>query len=499
MADAAQSGTATRSISSLTDFLAVLGGAELVVLEKAPSTKSGFVGLGLVMLATAAVATVSMGFALTGPLKAPPSIAAPLALCWGAVILIIDRYLVKSMQGVRATRMILAMAVPRFIMAAVIGIVVSTPITLRIFEPEILAQVAVNNLDQQGDIAGKVADTAASKELDKIKTQVTSLEKIKNGDVEPQETPGLRDARAALVAAQATKDKIQADANEVYLKRSCEEKGAGQLPECQGKSSSEVGRGPRWDQLDNQYNVLMAQLTTANNKVITAQTKVEEERAAAVRAAGTWIQQQIKDAQKQLCGSEDMTKCDGGLMKLRADLEAQVNKDRSSAEGKVRNNEGMIAQLNALNQISNDKDNRTGLLVHVSMMLFFFIIEIMPVTVKTLVALGHDHQYDDVADRMKQTELVNARSHYDTESLRVSNQETKRVAIENDMVQREIELGKLANHHVQNEMETILKAALEKWSKDLKDAMVKNPTKNGVTQPSKVGDPNNLGAKQGRI
>jgi len=483
----------------VTDFLAVLGGADLVVLEKAKSTKPGFVGLGLVMLATAAVAAMSMGFALTGPLKAPPVIAAPLALCWGAVILIIDRFLVKSMQGIRETRMILAMAVPRVLMAAVIGIVVSTPITLRIFEPEILAQVAANNLQQQGDIADKVANTAVSKELDRVNSQVASLEKIRNGDVDPPETPGLKDARAALAAAQANRDKIQADADEVYLKRSCEEKGAGKLPECQGKSSTEVGRGPLWEQLNHQYNVLLAQLATADNEVTKAQAKVDKERAAAVTAAKTWIEQQMKDAQKQLCGSEDFTTCNGGLMKQQADLEAQVNSDRSNAESKVRDNEGMIAQLNALSQISSNGDDRTGLLVHVAMMLFFFMIEIMPVTVKTLVALGNDHQYDDVADRMRQAELVSARADYDTESLRVSNQETKRVAIENDMVQREIELGKLANQHVQTEMEAILGAALDKWSRDVKDAMAKNPARQGTTQPSQAGDPNNLGARQGRI
>lgn len=189
-------------------------------------------------------------------------------------------------------------------------------------------------------------------------------------------------------------------------------------------------------------------------------------------------------------------------MKERAELESKVAADLDKNGDANRNNQGIHAQLTALGQISTAKENRTGGVVHAAMMLFFFLIEIMPVTVKTLVALGNDHQYDDVADRMKQAELVAARSQYDTESLRASNQEQKRVAIENDMVQREIALGKLANQHVQNEMETILKSALEKWSKDLKSAMAKNPPKQGQTQQSQssnAGDPNNLGAKQGRI
>lgn len=486
---------------SFTDALAVLGGADLEILGKARSTKPGFVGLGWVMLATAAVATMSMGFALTGPLKAHPAIAVPLAFCWGAIILIIDRYLVKSMQGIRAKRTILAMAVPRLIMAMVIGIVVSTPITLRIFEPEILAQVALDRLDQQKTVGDRINVTPASKELTTLNEEITALEKVKNGQGDPPATPALTAAQEALKTATTERDALQKQVDDVYLKRACEEAGAGQLPQCQGLSSGEVGQGPRWRTLDAEYKRLSGQLAT-NGKVDKAQAKVDTARDEAAKAAQSTMDQKAKDAQKRLCGTEDMTVCDGGLVKRKAELEQQIIKDKALAEGQVIQNEGMIAQLNALNAISFGKGNWTGFLVHLAVMLFFFMVEILPVTVKTLVALGNDHQYDDVADRMKQAELVAARSAYDTKSLRVSNQETKRVTIENDMVQREISLGKLANEHVQNEMEIILKAALERWSKDLKAAMANNPAQQGTTQPSQasqVGDPNNLNAKQGRI
>jgi hypothetical protein len=451
------------------------------------------------MLATAAVATLSMGFALTGPLKAPLAVAIPLSLCWGAIIVVIDRYLVKSMQGVREKRTILAMAVPRLIMAAVIGVVVATPITLRIFEPEILAQVALDRLEQQAKVGQEVGNTAASVELAKINEEIAALEKVKSGQGEPPATAALTSAQDALTAATSERDALQTRADDVYLKRACEEAGAGRLPQCQGLSSGEAGQGPRWRALNAEYKRLSGQLDAANGKVADAQKKVDQARDDAVEAAQSTMDQQVKDAQKRLCGSEVMTTCDGGLMKRKAELEVQVRIDSTTAEGQVRQNDGMIAQLNALHTISSVDGNVTGLLVHTAVMLFFFMIEILPVTVKTLVALGNDHQYDDVADRMKQAELVAARSSYDTDSLRLSNQETKRVAIENDMVQREIQLGKLANEHVQNEMEVILKTALEKWSRDLKDAMAKNSATRGATQPSRAGDPNNLGAKQSRI
>lgn len=201
----------------------------------------------------------------------------------------------------------------------------------------------------------------------------------------------------------------------------------------------------------------------------------------------------------RLCGTEDMSTCPGGLRARQRELEAQIAEDQKRADDSVRFNEGILAQINALHKISSMEGNTTGWLVHTSVMLFFFMIEILPVLVKTMVALGNDHQYDDVTTRMRQAELVAAHADYDSESLRISNQESKRVAIENDMVQREIDLGKLANEHVQNEMKTILKKALEQWSIDLQATMAANPPEPGTTQSTQQNDPHGLNAKGSRI
>jgi hypothetical protein len=375
--------------------LAVLGGADRVVLEKARSTKPGFVGLGLVMLATAAVASLSMGFALTGPLKAPVALAIPLSLCWGAIILVINRYLVKSMQGVREKRTILAMAVPRLIMAAVIGVVVATPITLRIFEPEILAQLDFERHEQQANVR---------QELVKVIEEITVLEKVKSGQGEPPTTPALTSALDALGAAQSERDALRERADDVYLKRACELAGAARHPQCRGLSSVEAGQGPRWRALNAEYKRLSWQLDATNRKVVEAQEKVIQARSDAAEAARSTMDQQVKDAQKRLCGSELMTTCDDGLMKRKAELEEQIRKDSTTSMVQVRQDVGLIAQLNALHAISSVGGNVTELLAHTAVMLFFFMTQIMPVTVKTLVALGNDHQYDDVVDRMKKAE-----------------------------------------------------------------------------------------------
>jgi hypothetical protein len=55
----------------VSDFLARLGGVDLDVLRRAPSARSRFVQMALVLLTTAGVAVVSMSFALHDGVRAP--------------------------------------------------------------------------------------------------------------------------------------------------------------------------------------------------------------------------------------------------------------------------------------------------------------------------------------------------------------------------------------------------------------------------------------------
>ncbi len=121
-------------------FVLALSGADQEVLTFVRSERARFESLGWAILITSGVASVSMWFALASAVGVNGILAIPIAVAWGLVIMGIDRWLVVSMpiDGSRK----FAMAVPRLLLALLLGTLISTPLVLRVFQSEINAQIA---------------------------------------------------------------------------------------------------------------------------------------------------------------------------------------------------------------------------------------------------------------------------------------------------------------------------------------------------------------------
>lgn len=121
-------------------FLIALAGARAEILDLCPSERIKFQSLGGALLITSGVASISMWFALSGALGVNAIIAAVLALLWGLVVITVDRWLVTSIPADGTRKML--MAVPRLLLAALLGTVISVPLVLRVFQPEINAEIS---------------------------------------------------------------------------------------------------------------------------------------------------------------------------------------------------------------------------------------------------------------------------------------------------------------------------------------------------------------------
>ena len=127
-----------------TNFLWWCAGAHQQLLKQFPSEHSKYAGLGGVLLATFALAALSSGYAIYSVFG---NIVWTMlfALLWGLIIFNFDRFLVSTMRkyGV-STRKQLWMAVPRIILALLIGVTIARPLELKIFEKEIDTKVVQN-------------------------------------------------------------------------------------------------------------------------------------------------------------------------------------------------------------------------------------------------------------------------------------------------------------------------------------------------------------------
>lgn len=125
-------------------FLWWCAGAHQQLLKQFPSEHTKYSGLGGVILATFVLAALSAGYAIYSVFGNIGWTIA-FALIWSLIIFNFDRFLVSTMRkyGV-STRKQLWMAVPRMVLALLIGVTIARPLELKIFEKEIDTKVAQN-------------------------------------------------------------------------------------------------------------------------------------------------------------------------------------------------------------------------------------------------------------------------------------------------------------------------------------------------------------------
>ncbi len=129
---------------SNSNFLWWCSGAHQQLLKDHPSEHTKYAGLGGVILATFVLASLSAGYAVHS-VFGNWAWTIGFAIIWGLIIFNFDRFLVSTMRkyGVSKSKQFW-MAVPRIILAVLIGVTIARPLELKIFEKEIDTKVIEN-------------------------------------------------------------------------------------------------------------------------------------------------------------------------------------------------------------------------------------------------------------------------------------------------------------------------------------------------------------------
>ena len=174
----------------LLEFLWICAGADRKVLRQCRTEHAKYAGIGGTILFTAIMASISGGYAIYKVFADEVFdkvnevwitdmnavyIAIVFGIVWGLLIFNLDRFMVNTMfsDGThKITKEERIGATPRLILAVFIGIVISTPIELRIFKDKIQVQL---NQDQSAEMQ-KMAKghSALDGEILKIETEKTN-------------------------------------------------------------------------------------------------------------------------------------------------------------------------------------------------------------------------------------------------------------------------------------------------------------------------------------
>ncbi|SFR22908.1 protein of unknown function [Lentzea waywayandensis] len=349
---------------SLRHALAVLAGARPEILTKAPGDLTKQAVMGGVLLSTASLAGVAAFFALSSTLELAWWIAVPSALVWFVIVLNLDRLLVVTLNTVSGWKVVWV-AVPRVLMAAVIGTVVATPLVLRIFQPEINAELENMRFEAAAQVQVKVKD--AYRQVDELEKQDKELRDIIDG-----RNPISVSSDADVKALQAAYDKAQ----DTYLKAD----GDAQC-ELDGKCGTGVpGVG-------ESYNSKKAAADRALRARDDAKRKLDDKIAEVTKRVQDGSSSAAEDAKKKI----------GPVQSDLAIAQERKRKAEQQALDAQQLNKGLLARLEALDRLTDGHASATA--AKWSLSLLFFLIEVLPVITKLLTMFGSRTLYDRVLER----------------------------------------------------------------------------------------------------
>jgi hypothetical protein len=416
------------------DWLVRLGGARIDVINDVPAQKPKFAAIGAVMIGTSAVAAISAAFALIIALKLSPWIALPIGLGWGLLILNLDRMLILSMpyEIGRSKRATILLALPRVILALVIGIVVSTPITLQIFSPEIAAEVPV--LQQQADAVYK-----AKLNTDPRFTGIPALQKRIDAEQATIAAAGIVDPSKdpAYVAAKAALDTADANVQTARNTLNAELDGSG--------GTTRYGSGPVAAQK-------RAELDSAQAADDQARANFEQVSATSTAALLAQNSKNASDAKTQLARDE----------KDLADSKSLLTTTEAAHAKEVSLSDGILERLTALTAISGQ--SWLALLTHLMIALLFIAIELLPVLVKTMTNLGSPTAYDELAQIRDASLIGNGQAWADHRRRIVDLDGETQVSAAEDRANRQLQLQLAVNKKVALAQSRALDRSLKVWS-----------------------------------
>lgn len=350
-------------MSRIAEFLLTVSGANRDVLAEAPKERTKQIAMGAVLVSTAAIASVSASYALHIALHLWLPFAVLGGLAWGLVILNLDRWLVVSTPRLKTKLGTLAMALPRVLLAVLIGAVISTPLTLAVFSSEINVEVKRMAAAADSDFNRQMEQDDRYKQIPTWEGQIKGLQQ----DIRTPVSDADVNNNDAVKALQVQLDQAQAQLTAAEQAVVDESAGTG--------GTGVPGHGAAyWDKVALQDR-LRDQVQQRTQQLAGLKQEVRQQLDDAEPAKNAQQQKQVDDLQAQV---------------------DDAKKDRAAAvtthEQAVKNQDGILARLTALEHIQ--KGDSMLAAAHLLLFLFMTALECLPIIFKTMLALAPPNLYE---------------------------------------------------------------------------------------------------------
>lgn len=437
----------------INEFLWSCAGVNKHVLRQCPSDYAKYAGIGGTILFTALMACFSGGYALTfvfGDWR----IGAVFGIFWGLLIFNLDRFIVNTMYSdgkVTISWQELKAGLPRIIMAIFLGVVISYPLELKLFDDEI--QVKIDEM-KQDRLQNYIAND--QQRLDSLEHEIAILRET---------PPSIHESQ--IVGGNDQLNSLNEERKNLEAQFNAEQQHINTITASIRRMQANNTNGQNDNAIASKRQELVRH-TVSRNKIRTELNHIKSKMASLSPQIQELIDKQSKDQEQYIARKQ----ADIDILKVkiqRADSTYQTVLEK--------NFHGLQAQMLAFSEMKKNKNEdelfSSTQIAALLIMLLFIIIETAPTFFKMMMASG---PYDD---------LLRAEMH------RVHVLSQKRISDVNDEVntavkistmknQKRLEAEAIANEDILKQIAKVqselLQKSIEAWREEELRKIAENPT-----------------------
>lgn len=499
----------------LNRFLWWCAGANISILEKCPTDQSKYFGLGGTIFFTALMASFAGGYAFFSAFKTVP-LSFLFGGFWGLLIFNLDRFIVSSTgKGdgtVKITKEEWMNALPRLVLAIIIGFVVAVPLELKVFEREINVEIQKmineerhNIIEGLSDLRIKIQSLRDTKiDLDNELQRIATI--LESGDdvivsMSDEEIMELEERKIDVISElkQAEKDYgrgwVKYDQNDKILAsiNSSNQKFFTPTPTIDGyKKEKAIGLAimnkyrPIRDELRIELKELQLKLKETSSEKTTRIEKLKtdfEIEQSKIKNQKIKLDKEIEELEKRLAAKEkeaDDTSIqfDGLMAQLIAIDRLGEKVDtiyKTNSVARIPNNSdslGVVTMAPSREILRVDKSKTPVHYAQWMISILLISIEIAPILFKMMTESG---PYDDRLEEIRYKSELDKRKYVSDVNGEVNIKLRLEQAINDNKLKAEL----LANKELLNAIATaqsdIVKIAIEEWKKEQMDKVKQQP------------------------
>lgn len=357
---------------AMSRFLLWLSGADQDVLSHCERERAKFVAMGGTVITTSVFATAAATFTINRYLHAPLALSIVVGILWGLAIMNLDRWLLISIRRQATPLRTVTMAIPRVVLAVLIGILIAEPLVLRVFESEVTTQAARDKRDER------------SEARQEVKRQYAAIPKLEAREQELQDDVTSVDSGAALEESPAYR---QASANLRRLEKRAANARHAALCELDGRcGTTKRGYGPAYEAKNEIAQQLGSQVATAKGRLDTLASRLLKQEGRRGRRARNFDRRELEQVRSELRTLRGQRRQD--IRDLRQDFSARI---------------GLLDRIEALGNLTSEHPSMLWL--RLVLFLCILAIDTLPAVAKVLMSLGEPSLYERVQSALEKADV----------------------------------------------------------------------------------------------